>query len=151
MAEHGAYMVPTLVCYEESALHGKAMGLSPVVMEKLRIVNEAGMEMLGICRTAGVKMGFGTDLMGELEYAQSREFAIRAARSCWCASHRVRHHDQRRDPERAGELGVIAPGAIADMLLVDGNPLKDINVLKGQGEHLSVIMKGGESLQEPLS
>jgi len=151
MAKHGAFMVPTLVCYEESALHGKEMGLSPVVMEKLRIVNEAGIKMLDICKAAGVKMGFGTDLMGELEYAQSREFTIRrqvlSAREIIASATTINAEIL----NRSGQLGVIAPGAIADVLLVDGNPLKDINVLEGQGEHLSVIMKGGALYKNRLN
>jgi len=88
-------------------------------------------------------MGFGTDLMGELEYAQSREFTIRrqvlSAREIIASATTINAEIL----NRSGQLGVIAPGAIADVLLVDGNPLKDINVLEGQGEHLSVIMKGG--------
>ena len=44
---------------------------------------------------------------------------------------------------RSGELGVVAPGALADLLVVDGNPLRDLTRLQGQGEHLSLIMKGG--------
>jgi len=39
---------------------------------------------------------------------------------------------------------VVAPGAFADLLVVDGNPLKDIAVLTEQGAHLPVIMKGGK-------
>jgi imidazolonepropionase-like amidohydrolase len=38
---------------------------------------------------------------------------------------------------------VIAPGARADLIVVDGDPLTDISLLDGQGEHLSVIMKDG--------
>ncbi|HKC96679.1 MAG TPA: amidohydrolase family protein, partial [Methylomirabilota bacterium] len=44
---------------------------------------------------------------------------------------------------RSGELGTIAPGAFADLLVVDGNPLRDLSALEGQGEHLSLIMKAG--------
>src|SRR2546429_19682 len=44
---------------------------------------------------------------------------------------------------RPGELGVIAPGARADLIAVDGDPLADISLLDGQGEHLSHIMKDG--------
>ena len=44
---------------------------------------------------------------------------------------------------RAGEIGVIAPGARADLIAVDGNPLADISLLDGQGEHLTHIMKDG--------
>jgi len=42
---------------------------------------------------------------------------------------------------RAGELGVITPGARADLISVNGNPLADISLLDGQGEHLTHIMK----------
>jgi imidazolonepropionase-like amidohydrolase len=151
MARKGAYMVPTLVCYDETAQHGKAMGLTPVVMEKLRIVNEAALRMLEICRESGVKMGFGTDLMGELEYAQSREFSIRAEvltpREVIAAATTVNAEIL----NRTGQLGVIAPNALADMLLVDGNPLENLQLLQGQGEHLSVIMKGGALYKNRLN
>ena len=45
---------------------------------------------------------------------------------------------------REGELGVIAPGARADILVVDGNPLDDIGLLAGHGEQLQAIMKDGQ-------
>jgi imidazolonepropionase-like amidohydrolase len=44
---------------------------------------------------------------------------------------------------RVGELGVVAPGALADLLVVDGNPLDDVSVLEGQGERLRAILKAG--------
>ena len=44
---------------------------------------------------------------------------------------------------RSGELGVIAPGALADLVVVDGNPLDDIGLLSGQGEAVVLVMKGG--------
>jgi imidazolonepropionase-like amidohydrolase len=144
MARKGVFMVPTLVCYDESLRYGKEMGLKPVVMAKLAHANSRGIEMLSICKEAGVKMGFGTDLMGELHVAQSREFSIRRevlpAAEVIAAATIVNAEIL----NRTGELGVIAPGALADLLVVDGDPLKDINLLQGQGEHLSVIMKGGE-------
>jgi imidazolonepropionase-like amidohydrolase len=42
------------------------------------------------------------------------------------------------------KLGCIAPGAWADMIVVDGNPFKDIACLTGQGEHIPLVMKGGK-------
>ena len=52
---------------------------------------------------------------------------------------------------RSGSSAWLSPGAIADVLLVDGNPLEGINVLEGQGEHLSVIMKGGALYKNRLN
>jgi len=45
---------------------------------------------------------------------------------------------------REGELGVIQAGALADMIAIDGNPLRDLGVLQDQGAHVSMVMKGGD-------
>ena len=42
-----------------------------------------------------------------------------------------------------GKLGRLVPGAFADVLVVDGNPLRSIDCLLGQGEHIPFVMKGG--------
>jgi imidazolonepropionase-like amidohydrolase len=47
-----------------------------------------------------------------------------------------------RDPYPDGELGVIKEGAYADMLLVDGNPLEDLDAVTDQ-DNLKIIMKDG--------
>ncbi len=143
MAAQGVFMVPTLVCYEESARHGKRLGLSSTVMEKLRRVNEGGIQMLSICKSAGVKMGFGTDLMGELHVAQSREFLIRAQ---VLGAAEVIASATIINAEIIGmskQLGIIEAGALADILVVDGDPLKDLHLSKNQGQHLVAIMKDG--------
>ena len=48
------------------------------------------------------------------------------------------------------EIGIIKPGAIADMLVVNGNPLKNLQLLQDEGAHLDVIMKDGELNQNNL-
>jgi Imidazolonepropionase and related amidohydrolases len=42
-----------------------------------------------------------------------------------------------------GRIGTVAPGAFADLIAVDGDPLKDLSLLTGQGQHMPLIMKGG--------
>jgi imidazolonepropionase-like amidohydrolase len=42
-----------------------------------------------------------------------------------------------------GKLGIVAKDAFADLLIVDGDPLEDINVLTGQGERIAAVMKDG--------
>ena len=44
---------------------------------------------------------------------------------------------------QTGRLGVIAPGALADLIAVEGNPLKDLGLLQEQGRHLRLIVKNG--------
>jgi imidazolonepropionase-like amidohydrolase len=47
------------------------------------------------------------------------------------------------------ELGKIQPGCLADLLIVDGDPLADIDVLAQDGRRLTAIMKAGEFLKRP--
>jgi len=143
MAEKDVFMVPTLVAYAETARRGKELGLSDVIMEKLRIVNEGGIRMLEICRRAGVQMGFGTDLMGELNEAQSGEFNIRRQVLKSVEILKSATSVNAKIVQQEGRLGVVAPGALADLIVVDGNPLENLGLLEDQGAHLPVIMKGG--------
>jgi imidazolonepropionase-like amidohydrolase len=112
------------------------------MLEKLNKVREYGMRSLELCRAAGVKMGFGTDIIGD-QALHTQEFLLRAE---VLPVHEVIASATRVGAEvlqREGRLGVIAPGAIADILVVDGNPLDDISLLAGHGEHLLAIMKDG--------
>jgi len=56
----------------------------------------------------------------------------------------------KRSPYREGKLGVIEEGAYADILLVDGNPLKDINVMVDYDKNFVLIMKDGKICKNNL-
>jgi imidazolonepropionase-like amidohydrolase len=51
---------------------------------------------------------------------------------------------------REGELGVVAENARADLLVIDGNPLKDISVLERSAETMRLIMKEGVLYKDEL-
>ena len=102
-----------------------------------------GCSSLEILQAAGVKIGFGTDLLGPMHRHQSREFVIRAEAMSPFDIIRSATTVNAELLNRSGELGVVAPGARADLIVVDGNPLADISLLDGQGEHISHIMKDG--------
>jgi imidazolonepropionase-like amidohydrolase len=148
MADHGAIAVPTLVTYEALANEGAALGLPPESVAKIENVRTAGLRSLEIYAAAGVRMALGTDLLGESHRLQSDEFKLRA--SVLGAAETLRAatihaaHVLRMD----GRLGVVAPGATADLLLVDGNPLADVTVLCGQGERLAMILQAGKVVKD---
>jgi imidazolonepropionase-like amidohydrolase len=50
-----------------------------------------------------------------------------------------------------GTLGVVESGAIADLLLIDGDPLEDITLLARPESSMLVIMKGGEIVKSQVS
>ena len=143
VAASGGFVVPTLVTYDSLYRFGRDLGFPEASLAKLADVREAGLRSLEILQRAGVKIGYGTDLLGPMHRYQSREFVIRAEAMKPIDIIRAATAINAELLNRAGELGVIAPGARADLIAVDGDPLADISLLDGQGEHLSVIMKDG--------
>ena len=148
MADLGAIAVPTLVTYEALASEGAGLGLPAESVAKIETVRTAGLRSLETYAAAGVRMALGTDLLGESHRFQSDEFRLRAgvlgpAEALRAATVHAAHVLQ-----QDGLLGVIAPGATADLLLVDGNPLQDISVLLGQGERLQLIVQDGKVVKD---
>jgi len=143
MAECGAYAVPTLVAYEALHIEGVQFGLSAQSAAKIDIVREAGLKSLEIFRNAGVKMGFGSDLLGPGHRMQSDEFAIRAKVLSPAEIIGSATTIGAEILGMTGKLGRLTPGAFADVLVVDGDPLRDLSCLTGQGEHIPLVMKGG--------
>jgi len=138
-----AFVVPTLVTYDALHRFGRELGFSETNMAKLAEVREAGLGSLEILQRAGVKIGLGTDLLGPMHRHQSREFVIRAEAMAPFDIIRSATLVNAELLNRRGELGVVARGARADLIVVDGDPLADISLLDGQGEHLTHIMKDG--------
>jgi imidazolonepropionase-like amidohydrolase len=143
VARAEAFVVPTLVTYDALHRFGRELGFAEASLQKLDEVRGAGLRSLEILQRAGVGIGFGTDLLGPMQRHQGHEFTLRAEamkpfdiiRSATIVNAELLN--------RAGELGVIAPGARADLIAVDGNPLADISLFDGAGEHLTHIMKDG--------
>lgn len=143
MAEKGAFVVPTLVTYEALANEGADYGLPADSVAKIATVRTAGLHSLEIYKKAGVKIGYGSDLLGPSQRLQSDEFRIRrevlsAQEVIQCATTTAAEV-----LNQVGQLGRIQEGALADILLVDGDPYRDLSCLLGQGEHIGLIMKGG--------
>jgi imidazolonepropionase-like amidohydrolase len=151
MKAHGAFAVPTLVTYEALAADGARLGLPPESVAKIASVREAGLKSLEIFRRNGVPMAYGSDLLGEMHERQSEEFLLRAQalppheviKSATSTAAAVLRME--------GKLGVVAPGAEADLIAVAGDPLRDLTLLGGQGRHLDLIMKAGAVVKNQIA
>lgn len=148
MADLGAIAVPTLVTYEALASEGAALGLPAESVAKIETVRTAGLRSLETYAAASVRMALGTDLLGESHRFQSDEFRLRAGVLGHAEALRAATVHAAHVLQQDGLLGVIAPGATADLLLVDGNPLQDISVLLGQGERLQLIVQEGKVVKD---
>ena len=139
MAERGAYLVPTLICYEAMKRRGESLGQPPESRRKNLEVIEAGIASLEIARDAGVRIGMGTDLIGDLEDEQLLDFRIRCevmeVGEVLRAATSVNAAILRRP-----DLGVIEVGAAADLVVLAGNPFERPDVL--WDPHRTVIQSG---------
>jgi imidazolonepropionase-like amidohydrolase len=151
MAERGAYVVPTLAVYEGYRKHGDEYGLSDKVKKGLEDLLEAGLRSFEIYRTAGVKIGLGSDLEGNLHSYHLRELALRAQVASPAEVIASATVVNAEILQMQGRLGVVAPGAFADLLVVDGDPLRDLGLLQEEGRHLSAIMQNGVFYKNRLS
>jgi imidazolonepropionase-like amidohydrolase len=141
MAAAGAFLVPTLGTYEAMERRGGELGMAEVSRAKNREVLAAGRTAVELARAAGVRVGFGTDLMGALEDEQLNGLraqvevdgpllALQSATSV------------NADLLGRPDLGRVGPGAAADLLIVDGNPLEEPSVLWGSPAGRTVVQAG---------
>jgi imidazolonepropionase-like amidohydrolase len=95
-------------------------------------------------------MVFGTDLLGSMHRHQLLEFSIRSAFHSPLQLIRSATVNAAALFGEEGTLGVVAPGARADLLAVDGDPLADIGVLQDPDRRLKLIVKGGTICKDAL-
>lgn len=146
--ETGAFYVPTLVTYSALAARGQEFGLSAQSHRKVFDVLDRGLRALELAHRAGIPIVYGTDLLGGMHEDQSLEFTLRAQvqpppdiiRSATVTAAQLLRMD--------GQIGVIAPQAMADLLVLDGDPLRDISLLSTPGDSLKLIMSRGHIVHE---
>jgi len=150
VAERGAYVVPTMIIIFALVEMGRQLGFPAVNQEKAEFAYQYALGGLDKMRTAGVKVGFGTDLVGSTYVQECREFTIRSEVFSPLELLRQATSVNAELMMQAGRLGCIAPGAHADLLVVDGDPLKDISVLAANGRNLPMIVRAGEIVKDEL-
>jgi len=150
MAERGAILVPTLVVYRRVVQHAAEVGISAFHLAKAKEVLATGTRSLEIARRAGVRMALGTDLFRAPKQYQSEELLIRAEALSPAEVLRDATLNGAALIRRADSLGRIAEGYLADLLVVDGDPLADLGVLQDQGAKLPMILKGGAAVKDRL-
>jgi imidazolonepropionase-like amidohydrolase len=139
MAERGAVLVPTLATYDAMGRLGVEIGMNPVSLAKNAEVLEHGRRAIELARAAGVTIGFGTDLMGELEREQLNglrlqsevEGVVRTLQSATLVNASILGRD---------DLGVIEPGAAGDLVLLPGDVLDRPDLLWGEAR--TVVQAG---------
>src|SRR5467141_103447 len=143
MIKQGTWLVPTLSVYYYD--HDPAD--TPTGMRDRKRVAVHGVSFQRALR-AGVRIAFGTDVGGFVwsdpiaqEFAREVEFGMTPMQAIQSATSRAAELLGKR-----AELGVVAPGAYADLIAVASDPLADVNILKNVG----FVMKDGVVFRSTL-
>ncbi len=151
VSKKGVFVVPTLVIIHALAEQGRQLGLPSQSQEKVESIVRQAAQGLESMRRAGVQVGFGTDLLGETYVQQSREFRLRKEVFSPLEILRQATSVNAAILQQEGKLGCIKEGAFADLLVVDGDPLKDIEVLAAGQRSLRLIMRSGRLFHNDLA
>jgi imidazolonepropionase-like amidohydrolase len=162
IAERGVYLSPQAYVFSGVfAAGGAAAPAQPSAQSAKSAQVSVGLDrMMQLAKRYGVKVAFGTDVFGSPKVFpwESREFG---ARLRWFSSFEILKQatstngellalSATRNPYAEGKLGVVEPGAWADFLLVEGNPLTDVRVLENPEQNLRLIVKNGRIVKRTL-
>ena len=142
MKENDVFLVPTLAIFELSSRYGRQNGAPESMLQKINTVRDVGSQSLEIAKSVGLKIGSGSDVSGP--YVEGRALSLElqaevlgAMGSLICAT--------RNNAELMGisdEVGTLEAGKLADVIVVDGDPLQDISILQDQ-ENVKVVLQSG--------
>lgn len=142
MVAAGTYLVPTITTYELLAADGPHMGMPANQVEKIKVVLERAYDGLQLAVDAGVRIGSGSDLLGRHQPHKAMELELKS-RVIGPMAAIVSATATNAEIIGLGEdLGTVRPGRIADLLLVDGDPLDNITLLQ-RPEALHLVVQSG--------
>lgn len=152
MAAKEVFVVPTLSVVDIARKHRRKLGMPPSSEEKLSGLYERMAASIELCARAGVKIGLGSDILGQgFQELQGGELMLRAEIQKPIDVLRSATSVNALLLQRAGELGCIAPGATADILVLEGDPFKSPSLFREPLKNISVVMKGGEFIRNALN
>ena len=145
MRRRHVYLDATLVPYDAMARRGAQAGLSPEGQAKNRLVYEHGFEAIRLAHAAGVKVGFGTDLMGDLEDEQLHGLELQSQALGWREALRSAT-EVNAEIIQVSKVGRIKTGFYGDLLIVDGNIVSEPSLL-WDANRPRIVIKGGKAIE----
>ena len=149
MQKAGAYFVPTLTTYFLISAYGAAEKIPQRMIDKINKAKERGLESLKVARAAGLKICSGSDVLSSMQPFKSMELGLKAQ---VLGNHAAILSATRTNADLFGmadQIGTIEVGKLADLIVVDGNPLDDIGVLQDAAK-VVYVMRDGQAFKNLL-
>jgi imidazolonepropionase-like amidohydrolase len=144
-----AFLVPTMVTYEAIYREGKRYGIGDHQIAKIDLARQQSIQGLTHAYRAGCKIGSGSDLLGDMASQRAVEFELKAQvmtpMEVLLSATKVNAELFRM----SDRIGSVEPGKYADLVVLEGNPLRNLRAFQNQ-DNLKVIMKGGRVYKHAL-
>ena len=148
LKRNGTWYVPTLYVIEPILAEGNPLHVPEGSLAKARAVRGQMREAFKVALRNGVKIAFGTDAGVFPHGTQTKEFAIYTSLGMTPMQAIQTATTSAADLMGwSGKVGVVAPGAWADMVAVSGDPTRDVTEL----ERVKWVMKGGVVYKDALT
>ncbi len=141
MAELGAFLVPTLAAYDAMDRRGAEIGLNATSLKKNAEVLSEGQNAVRLALAAGVRVGFGSDLMGDLEDDQLCGVRLQVEA---CGAAQTLRSMTVVNAELIGDdrLGHLGAGAFGDAVVLSADPIDHPATLWDAAARVSVVRGG---------
>ncbi len=149
MKAKGACLVPTITTYELIDSFGPNYGVPAFQLDKIRLAKQGCFDSLQVALAAGVAIGSGSDLLGPMQPFKTMELGLKARVMGPMAALISATRSNAELFGMADRIGTLEEGKWADVIVVDGNPLEDIEVLREPGK-VALVMKEGQVLKNLL-
>ena len=149
MSEKRVFYVPTLTTFEVLVKKAREE-LDAHTLEKLATVYHEGNHALELAYHAGVKIGSGSDIIGPFQHLKGRELALKAE---VMKPMEAIVSATRTNAELIGmldQIGTLVPGKLADLIVLDGNPLEDMTIFERGIQRVLLVMKEGRIMKNIL-
>ncbi len=147
--QQDAFLVPTIVTYEQIAKLGAAQGVGERQRQKIQQGLDGAFQALEIAVRAGLRIASGSDVLGPMQPFKARELTLKARvmgpMAALIASTRTNAELVRREDE----IGTAEEGKLADLIVVNGDPSVDIGCLEDPA-NVQVVVKRGRVRKDLL-
>lgn len=140
--EKGCWLVPTLTTYFYMSEHGEELGIPAYFLRKMKMVREFALEAVSNAMKAGMNIGSGSDVVGDGQYHKGMELELKSRVMGPMKALLSATRENARLLQQTDKIGTLEPGKYADILVIKGDPMKDMSIFHNR-DNIKVILQGG--------